>query len=121
MRGNKDFVVLLFNDFLMMLTRHKALFGPAVEPEPFTSDTQYILYRQPFMLDRLRAKALPEELHGPAVFSLTITNEEKDIPLRTSSVKSRDQWVNTIMESCVQYARLKKQDGRLQRSECMIT
>ena len=71
---------------------------------------------QPFLLDTLRVKALPDDQYGPSVFSLIVANEEKDIPLRSSSNKARDKWVKNIMDACVQYARQKKQDIRLQRS-----
>ena len=133
MRGNKEFIVLLFNDFLMLLMRPKGLFT-AVSLEPFTSDTQFTLYRQvpdgqytftssllpvppqPFLLDQLRAKSVPDDQYGPCVFSLIIDKEEKDIPLRASSEKARNGWTKSIVDACVQYARHKKQDVRLQRS-----
>ena len=60
---------------------------------------------------------MPVEQYGPSVFSLTIDNEEKDIPLKTFSDKARDKWTKSIGDAVVQYARSKKKDIRLQRSK----
>ena len=114
--------------------RAKGLFTAVGDLEPFTSDTHFTLYRQvpcgqcsftqltsscnpqPFLLDQLKAKNLPNDQYGPSVFSLIINKEDKDIPLRAASEKARDGWTKAIMDACVQYARNKKQDIRLRRS-----
>ena len=63
---------------------------------------------------------MPVEQYGASVFSLTIDNEEKDIPLKASSDKARDKWVKSIGDAVIHYVQNKRKDIRLRRSKNSI-
>jgi hypothetical protein len=76
------------------------------------------MYREPFLLDKVQAKAGPVEQYGPSVFLLLIKSEKKEIPLKAESDSVRDKWTKSIMDACVNYVRGQKQNSKkVQRSD----
>ncbi|XP_019854027.1 PREDICTED: intersectin-1-like [Amphimedon queenslandica] len=115
-RGNKEMVGFLFNDFFL-LVRPKSLFVTAAQLEPFT-DNQFTMYREPFLLDQIQVKKGPVDQYGPSVFIVMLkTDAKKEIPLKAETDSGRDKWVKQIMEACVEYVRKQKQSSKLIRSD----
>jgi hypothetical protein len=108
-RGNRDLVGFLFNDFFL-LVKPKNFFSRAATPtelEPFGKN-EFVMYRKPYLLGEIKVNKAPSDQYGPSVFLMNYPSEEKDIPLKTDNDPVRDVWIKVIQDARHEYLKTKR-------------
>ncbi|XP_052244343.1 intersectin-1-like isoform X3 [Dreissena polymorpha] len=103
-KSNKELVLLLFNDFLLLTTSNRPMNNTTHSVFDLTGQVQYKMYKTPVFLNEVMIKDPPSD--DPEGF--TISHIDRVYTLRCNTQSDRDNWVRKLKTASLDYHNTEK-------------
>ncbi|OWA51218.1 Intersectin-1 [Hypsibius exemplaris] len=114
-KGGREMVAFLFNDFLLFTTPPRPLTATlgnfSFDKRAWTSITPFRLYRKPLLLSGCTVVSHPDPLN----FHLTFPNSAMSFPLKATTATECKSWMKKILDAVAEYT--KKEQALMWRNQ----